>query len=70
MSYRDLYIAGAGIRPQSTVPICLDLGTNTQRFLDDPLYIGVRRKRPVGVEVSSQIDLLAYCHIPSNDILL
>ncbi|KAF4589930.1 hypothetical protein EYR40_009683 [Pleurotus pulmonarius] len=47
----DLYIAGAGIRPQSTVPICLDLGTNTQRFLDDPLYIGVRRKRPVGVEM-------------------
>ncbi|TFY83789.1 hypothetical protein EWM64_g214 [Hericium alpestre] len=42
----DLYIAGAGIRPLSTVPICLDLGTNTQKYLDDPLYIGVRRPRP------------------------
>ncbi|KDQ26038.1 hypothetical protein PLEOSDRAFT_1078355 [Pleurotus ostreatus PC15] len=52
----DLYIAGAGIRPQSTVPICLDLGTNTQRFLDDPLYIGVRRKRPVGVEMDEFMD--------------
>ncbi|KAH0831914.1 hypothetical protein J3R83DRAFT_12797 [Lanmaoa asiatica] len=35
----------------SQVPICLDLGTNTQRYLDDPLYIGVRRPRPTGQEV-------------------
>lgn len=43
---RDLYITGAGIKPTSTVPICLDLGTNTQKLLDDSLYLGVRRKRP------------------------
>lgn len=47
--FRDLYVAGAGIKPSSTVPICLDLGTNTQKIIDDPLYIGVRRRRP-GVE--------------------
>ncbi|KAI0036494.1 malate dehydrogenase [Vararia minispora EC-137] len=42
----DLYIAGAGIRPSSTLPICLDTGTSTQKYLDDPLYLGVRRPRP------------------------
>ncbi|KAH9956302.1 malic enzyme [Russula dissimulans] len=41
----SLYIAGAGIRPSSTIPICLDLGTNTQSYLDDPLYLGLRQKR-------------------------
>lgn len=48
---RDLYIGGAGIKPSTTVPICLDLGTNTQKFLDDPLYLGVRRRRPDTAEV-------------------
>ncbi|RDX51772.1 malic enzyme [Lentinus brumalis] len=41
----SLYVAGAGIRPESTIPICLDLGTDTQKFLDDPLYLGLRQKR-------------------------
>ncbi|KAH9916999.1 malic enzyme [Epithele typhae] len=42
----SLYVAGAGIRPESTVPICLDMGTDTQRYLDDPLYLGLRQRRP------------------------
>ena len=40
----SLYVAGAGIRPESTVPICLDLGTNS-KYLDDPLYLGLRHRR-------------------------
>lgn len=38
-------LSSCSIRPCSTIPICLDLGTNTQKFLDDPLYLGVRQKR-------------------------
>ncbi|KAI0000866.1 malic enzyme [Russula vinacea] len=41
----SLYVAGAGIRPSSTIPICLDLGTNNQEYLDDPLYLGLRQSR-------------------------
>lgn len=52
----DLYISGAGIRPESTVPICLDLGTNTQKYLDDPLYLGIRQRRPEDAEMESFMD--------------
>ncbi|KAL6302673.1 malic enzyme [Sparassis latifolia] len=41
----SLYVAGAGIRPSSTIPICLDLGTNNPKFLEDPLYLGLRHPR-------------------------
>jgi len=49
----SLYIAGAGIRPSSTIPICLDLGTNNEKFLSTPLYLGLRQKR-VSQEVMTE----------------
>jgi len=41
----SLYIAGSGIYPYRTLPITLDVGTNSQRLLLDKHYKGIRQPR-------------------------
>ena len=38
------------------MPICLDTGTDTQKFLDDPLYLGLRQKRRPLAELDEFMD--------------
>jgi malate dehydrogenase (oxaloacetate-decarboxylating)(NADP+) len=40
-----LYSACAGVEPTRTLPVTLDVGTNTESVLADPLYCGTRRRR-------------------------
>ncbi|KAG2725126.1 hypothetical protein I3760_01G052000 [Carya illinoinensis] len=52
----DMYVAAAGINPQRILPVMLDVGTNNQRLLEDPLYLGLRQPRLEGEEYLSIVD--------------
>jgi len=52
----SLYTICAGIHPERTLPITIDVGTNNEELLQDPLYIGLRQKRDIGDQYDSLVD--------------
>lgn len=52
-----LYSGCGGISPAYTLPITLDVGTNNQELLDDPMYMGWRHERITGEEYFNFVDL-------------
>lgn len=52
----SLYTSCGGISPAYTLPIVLDVGTNNDQLLKDPLYMGWRHPRVTGSDYESFVD--------------
>ena len=59
-----LYVGCAGIDPRKTLPITIDLGTNNDYNLSDPMYLGTKMHR---VTEEDELEFLDEMMIALND---
>ena len=60
-----LYTGCAGIRPEATLPLTLDLGTNNELLLKDPLYMGAKMRK---VSEKEEIEFLDELMVALNTV--
>lgn len=51
-----VYTVASGINPKSVLPVVIDAGTNNEKLLKDPLYLGNKHKRVTGKKYDEFID--------------
>jgi malate dehydrogenase (oxaloacetate-decarboxylating) len=67
----SLYVAAGGLHPHVCLPVCLDVGTNNPRLLEDPAYLGYRHPRLRGEPYEKLVEAFVLAvkrHFP--DVLL
>ncbi|WP_027483178.1 NAD-dependent malic enzyme [Deinococcus pimensis] len=52
----SIYTVAGGVGPDKTLPVELDVGTDRQDLLEDPLYLGVRHRRITGEAYDDILD--------------
>src|SRR5215467_2445862 len=59
-----VYTAAAGVDPRKVIPVSLDVGTDNEGLLNDPLYLGNRHSRVRGAQYDAFIKM--YLEVASS----